>query len=898
MNKLLLTLTFCLSVFLARGQDAVVKGRVISGETGTPLTGVSVIVAKTTIQTLTDGTGTFTLTLEAGKTYQISFILSSYLPLEQTVTLVSPSTDLQDIKLERSPMMLQEIPTISINDSDSETGVESQTIQGLLSSSNDIFTSTAAYTFGSARFRIRGYDASMSSVLINGFMANEVESGSPYWSNWGGLNDVMRNTVSSSDPYPTGYMFEPVGGITNIITRASEQRKTIRASYALSNRTYRNRFMTTYNTGLMKNNWAFSGSYSYRWSQEGYVEGTFYKAHSFFLGAEKKINNQHSLSLTALSAIYERGMDGAATQEVYDLAGTNYYNPYWGYQNGEKRNARVRHGNRPLVVLSHYWTPSEKTKINTNIGAWVGTGGATALNWQEVADPRPDYYRYLPSYFADASDKNRIANDWKNNSRVSQLDWDHFYFANRKNLYNIYNVNGTPGNTVTGNRSKYIVEDRRNDVQQLQINTHINHKLSPSVTLTGGFNANSYDGKNYAMVDDLLGGDFWLDIDQFAERDFPGNTNAYQNDMRYPNRLVKEGDTYGYSYTARHRSAGAWAMAKYSGKKYDVFVGGNVNYTSFWRQGHMQKGLFANSSFGDSEKQNFTTYGAKIDGEYRITGRHIVRANLYAATRPPVFYNAFISPRTRNDVVPGLKEESIYSADLTYVLRLPFITSRLSGYFTRVNDQMDVMSFYHEEYRTLVNYSMSDINKEYKGIEWGADIKVTSELSVNTAAAIGRYLYKGEPTVIVTKDNNQEILQTDKVWANNFRLNGTPMTALTLGFKYNSSKFWWAGMNGSYFDDIYIDFNPVTRGGDGSNWSEPQQQPDGFVVDAFLGKSWKINNYYISLSANLSNITNNTSLKTGGFEQLRFNEAKPYQFPPKYYYMYGFNYFINLSIRM
>ena len=28
----------------------------------------------------------------------------------------------------------------------------------------------------------------------------------------------------------------------------------------------------------------------------------------------------------------------ASVQELYDLAGTNYYNPYWGYQSGEKRN--------------------------------------------------------------------------------------------------------------------------------------------------------------------------------------------------------------------------------------------------------------------------------------------------------------------------------------------------------------------------------------------------------------------------------------------------------------------------------------------------------------------------------------------------------------------------------
>jgi hypothetical protein len=149
--------------------------------------------------------------------------------------------------------------------------------------------------------------------------------------------------------------------------------------------------------------------------------------------------------------------------------------------------------------------------------------------------------------------------------------------------------------------------------------------------------------------------------------------------------------------------------------------------------------------------------------------------------------------------------------------------------------------------------------------------------------------------VIITQDNSRQVLETGEVYAYNFRLPGTPLTAVSLGLKYNSPKYWWIGVNGSYFDDIYIDFNPVPRSSY-LYWSEPQKQDGAFILDAFIGKSWRFHGTYISLSGNFSNITNNTDFVTGGYEQLRFNPLRQDLHQPKYYYAYGFNYFINLSV--
>jgi hypothetical protein len=886
---------------IVMAQQGLIKGSVTDSESGQPIKNATITGAKGAILASTDESGEFGFGTSPGE-YILYIDLDGYDQVSLKVNVRPGETvDAGVIKLVNRNYIQQDLPVINIADGGDETGMESQSIQGLLNSSADVFMSTSAYTFGALMFKIRGYEQNYSLVTMNGFVLNDVESGTPYYSNWGGLNDVMRNTMVTSGPDPIGFLFEPVGGISRIITRASEYRKGVKAVYSASNRTYRNRAMATYSTGLMENGWAFTGSYSYRWSERGYEPGTFYDAHSFFLAAEKKFNNRHSLNLTALDAIYSRGVAGGSTQEANDLAESNYYNPYWGYQDGGARNSRVRSSNKPLITLTHYWDPSDKLNIQTTAGYWGGKGGYTALNWYDVEDPRPDYYKKLPSYYTDPADQAAIAESWKDLS-VSQINWDDFYFANRKNIFTVPDANGIPGNSVTGNRSKYVVEDRRNDISQFQLNSRTSYNMNTSFNLTGGILINKYRGHNFNVVDDLLGGDYWLDIDQFAERDYPDNPNSLQNDLNIPNHVVKEGDTYSSDYYSYQNDATIWATGRYRFKRFSLYAGANVKYTSMWRVGNMKKGLFPENSYGSSEKLNYFTYGVKAGGDFRITGRHIITFNAMYNTNPPLYRNSFLSPRTRNAITPDLTTEKILSGDISYVIRNPFITGRITGYYTHFMDQTELTTFYHDDWRTLVNYAMSGIGKENYGIEFGTDIKLHSTLTLSAVSSLGQYMYVTNPSITVTKDNNSEVLSTEEVWVKYFRTSGTPQTALAVSLEYRAPKYWWAGVTASWYDNLYLDFNPVTRTKDEYGyypwWSPPVKTPTDYLIDVFIGKSWKINDIYIIVSANLSNVLNNKRFLSGGYEQYRFDPEYPERFDPKIYYYNGFNYFINISVRM
>jgi hypothetical protein len=76
-------------------------------------------------------------------------------------------------------------------------------IAGLLQSSTDAYQQAVAFNFSAVFFQERGYDSSFGQVLFNGIPMNKYNNGRPQWSEWGGLNDMMRNEefVSGLQPF-------------------------------------------------------------------------------------------------------------------------------------------------------------------------------------------------------------------------------------------------------------------------------------------------------------------------------------------------------------------------------------------------------------------------------------------------------------------------------------------------------------------------------------------------------------------------------------------------------------------------------------------------------------------------------------------------------------------------
>lgn len=892
---------FVASVLFAHSQNASLKGIVLSSENKEPVPGADVQAgAQNTVKT--GDYGDFTITgLTAGR---VTLIIR-----HGSFTLYSVAIDVKEGANDLGTIYMQpgvtpdsdeneSINVVSLSSMDFEDENKGQNTGAVLHSSNDVFNSSASFVFSAMRFRPRGYDADLSTVYMNGIPVNDPESGFPSWSEWGGLNEVMRNKEGYAGLEPSGFSFGNIGGSTNIITRASLYRKQKKVTYSLTNRSYRQRIMGTYSTGLMENGWAFTVSASRRWAEEGYVEGTFYDAYSYFVAAERKINAHHSLNLTIFGAPAKRGMQGGSTQEVYDLVDNVYYNPNWGLQNGEKRNAKVRDIHEPRAILSHYFTISDKTDLTTSASFMYGSYKTSSLNWYDAADPRPDYYRYLPSYqYEQPAIMQLVTDNWLNDPEMSQINWEEMYQVN-------YLSNGE------GKQAKYILEDKHSDQMQIDLTSVINHRINDKLKINGGLELSSYTGSHYKTINDLLGGNYWVDIDQFAERDFIGDSTSLQNDLNDPNRQVTVGDRYGYDYEIHQTKASLWGSATYTLPKLDVYAAASGNFMSFYREGNMMNGRHPENSFGKSEVQDFINYGVKAGATYKITGRQYVSINAAYLTKPPKPGTSYLSPKVKDDLLPDLTSETIMSGDLSYMVRYPKFNARLSVYQTYMEDQTELNSFYHDVYRTYVNYLMKGINKSLHGIEFGSEYKVTPEFSVLAAGAYGEYLYTSRPEATISVENSSVNDTTETVYIKNFFIPGTPQLAGTIGLKYFTKKFWFFNLNFNYYDKSYLDFNPGRRTeraiymlGPGdtaiANITEPLKLDGGYTIDFSVGKSIRYKNYFISINLTINNLLDNQELVSGGYEQMRFDyEFKRIEkFPPKFFYAYGRNYFLNVAVR-
>ena len=932
MNKITLIFLFGIFSISLHSQQTLIKGSVKDATSFQPILNVEVTLEDTDFKTLTDVQGEFSFSANVPLGEQILKISKSGYIIKRFPIVVNEGeiVDISDMIMERDLSQSQDLFTITLSDDELDNdATASDNITGLLSSSLDVFQRTAAFEFSQSFFRLRGLDSENGSVLINGISMNKLYSGRPQWSNWGGLNDVMRNQELTSGLSPSSYNFGGVLGTTNINVRASKARSGGRITYSSSNRSYTNRLMATYASGLLKNNWAYVISLGRRWGNEGYQDATIYDANSFFLSVEKKLNEKHSLNFTGIYAPNRRGKSSPNTQEVYDLKDTKY-NEYWGWQDGKKRNSRIKEVEEPLFMLNHYWDVSSKTTLNTNIAYQFGKLGNSRLdnNGTDLvngfpegggANPSPTYYQKLPSYFErnfpdDLEFAYTALKDFQNNG---QIDWNALYLANISNAQ------------AGGNAIYALYEDRVDD-SQLTFNTILNAELNDNTVFNASVNFQRLKSENFAHVLDLFGAETYLDIDQFAT-----DIDEAQNDLQNPNRLVGEGDKFKYNYNLFANVLTAYAQAQFTYNKFDYYVSGSVSQTQYQREGLNQNGAFPDTSLGKGETLNFTGFGAKGGITYKLSGKHLLVANGGYLSKAPSLRNTYSNSRENHNIVPNITEEKILSTDVSYIFRSPIIKAKLTGYYTKIEDANEISFFFADgiggDNVAFVQEILQGVDKQHMGAELGIEAQVTPTIKLKGVASLGQYTYANNPNLYLTTEADEESVEAGFVNGfkdfgqsklKDYKIAAGPHRAYSVGFEYRDPEFWWFGATANFFTNTYIDISPLTRSSnfttdfDGNVFNDydevlarellkQERFDDYMVVNLVGGKSWKIGSKYISLFASVNNLLDK-AFKTGGFEQGRnanFRELRNDKaletpvFGSKYWYGRGATYFLNVNYR-
>ena len=758
MRNKLFSLMCVLAISLSSWAQTSLKGRVIDEATQTPVVGAKVTLANQNISTTTNAAGEFSLLYLEATDEEVLIEADGYVAGLELITLqADQSNTMDDIALQQD-IVTQAQDEILLNLTEEEMTDDegrSQSQASSSSASTDVFNSNTSFAWSTARYRNRGYQSNVENYYIEGLNFSSQERGQFNYSAMGGLNDASRYKEVLNPIEATNFTFGGLGQSTNYLMGASRYAQGWKVGVAGTNRNYKARVNATYASGVLPSGWAFTAQLAYRFSpyvdNKGIIgEGIKYYSLGYFFTAEKIWENKR-LKLITFGAPTERGQNAAVTQEVYDLTGSNNYNPYWGYQNGKVRNSRIVKSYDPTVIAAFEYNIDEQQKLKVAVGYHYSWYSNSALNFYNAPDPRPDYYRNLPSFMWDGQianpnsetsagqlfDENGqhypwglfIGEDMKGNSlgsgftgndgnlvgpsvnkeqynalvdlwkardnKTTQIDWENIYASNYAN--NATNPNGA---------ARYILERRHNDIQEANASFNYTNTKYDHLKMMLGVEAKYSQGIHYKTIDDLLGGNQWLDVDAFADRDIKelaSNSGFTQEDIanvrkneiagNYDQVVKANGRRFGYDYRINMENIKAWFQNEWSFNEVDLYYALAFEYNSMQRTTNMLNGrawyltkVAEERAIGNGDMRYLyyghksydiikaaeaagnlkagTTYvgdahyfldpAFKFGVTYKINGRNRLRLNAIAETRAPYARDAYISQRVHDRVVSNI----------------------------------------------------------------------------------------------------------------------------------------------------------------------------------------------------------------------------------------------------
>ena len=772
----------------------------------------------------------------------------------------------------------------------------------MLGAYRDFFSQAADFSLSMVRYRARGYDSRYSEFRWNGIRIEDWWRGTTSWNLIGPLTSIPNRNISYRGltcAFRAGG--ESVGvsgaaGTSQVTTYPDEMRAGGRVAWSSSNRTYTNKATAGYNFATNRKGWGFAAEVNRRWGRSLSVDGMFADTWGFFGTVSKELGRNNSLNLTLLYAPSERGMQSASTEEAFSLTGTHLYNPNWGMQAGKERTARIRKSNQPMWILNHRVNLSENTVLRNSIAIRAGSESYSSLNWQNAENPYPDYYRNLPSFQTNPEAADRVAQLWRDDVNVRQIDYQDIYDRNR----------------YDGPRAHYITEERIREVLEGTVQSSITSKLG-NTTISGGVELFAGTTRNYKEVKDLMGGEYWLDIDQFVEYD-DDYKEMTQNDLRNPNRQVKEGDRFGYDYSLDIQRASGWFGVSHKVKDFRLSASAAVTGVSYQRKGYYEKENFAGDrSLGKSPKSNHLDYTLKAEAEYRRGGKLRIATGISAQSLAPSAMNLFISPNYRNALIPNAENESIFSGEITAEYRTPVFRASATAYATVMKNRTQLMSFYDDIEHFYCNYLLEGIDTHYVGGEIYGEVLLADPLWLSVAAAFSDNKYDSSPKGTQWRETSGEEIRQETVYYKSLHTAGSPQAVGVVSLSYRP-RGWVVNLSLNGFDNSYISPAPLRRTMRAASQAHSPEMisemlsqekfAGGITVDLFAGRSFYFRNSgSLGIYAGVNNIGNNKDIKSGGYEanRLRYQGTTPYRYlkpmDSKYYYALGINFFVNVTYR-
>jgi outer membrane receptor for Fe3+-dicitrate len=809
-------------------QEFTVKGIVTDRTTNETIPGVTVAVEGTSNATVSAIDGTFELVLKTEQAI-IQFRHIAYKTLNYEVTRKSGSVlYIGSVVLEPNIVNLDEIKVMSSFVTERNTPVAVSTVQArtieqklgnqdypeILKMTPGIYATKEGGGNGDDRLTLRGFQQENVSLLLNGVPVSSMENGLVYWSNWTGLTDATEAIQVQRGLGASRVAMNSVGGTINIITKSTSAEAGGALRFSLSD--YGNsKTSIGFSTGKMKNSTSltFLGSHTVG---PGFVDATYVNGWAYFLSLSREFGKKHRLVITAMGAPEKHGQRNyGMSQADFDKFGVKY-NKNWGEYNAEILSLSENFYHKPQINLNHYWNISPKAFLATSAYVSFGKGGGRYTEAFNYGKPTWDYR--------------------KNN----QIDFDQVFLTNSTNPDSTTLADGS----VVKGYSKNILTNYRANHYWIGLLSSLTLDLNDHLKITTGIHLRNFRSHLYEEVDDLMGGNFW--VEQYAWS-LAGVSDREQ--IKNPGDVINVDNYSMISY------GNLFGQVEYKTGKVTTFLAATVSGTHYRREDPY--------NYPDdpmSEPVNKAGFDVKSGVSYKLGKFGSVYGNVGFYSREP--YYKFVYVNYSNTVANNLVNEKITSAEAGYTYESGKVTARFNLYYTLWKDKsLLTRENIQLADSTLTRSLVRGLNALHQGIEAEIRYRVFQSLTLGATVSLGNWKWQNDVSASIY-DDNQVLVDSMMVYTKGLYVGDAPQTQLGLSAEYHTVDGFRFSADWLFYDKLYANFDPVNRNNPDDR-SPPYRIPSYSLLDLYTGYDMHIKQFPVSLQLACQNVFNKQTIIRG-----------------------------------
>ena len=880
MHKLLVFCLFISFGIFTIGQKSSLIGFIVDSEDDEPLIGASVKVIGQNIGSVTDLSGKFKITNLIEGQYSLTISYVGYIDKELIIKINKEINNINTIRLKTSNLDLKELEVIADIVKERVTPVAATTISAkyiqenlgnqefpeILRNTPSVYVTKEGGGFGDSRINVRGFEQNNIAVMVNGVPVNDMESGWVYWSNWSGLADVTNKMQIQRGLGASKLAIPAVGGTINILTNAAEFKRGGNVSTSVGNNGY-TKYVASLSSGLSEKGFAATMQLTYN-KGNGYIQGTDFKAYSYFLSSTYNINKKHRVSATIIGApqvhnrrtihnFYDSVSLATFRCPVNDsldkLSKGIEFNPGWGMLNGEVFSWRKNFYHKPKAFINHYWNFSEYTKLKTAAYFSLGNGGGTSARGRGLQNENIEGFSGYDSFQGFGVGIHDSSGQVMFDSIIAYNQGEYVAAFGGYNEQADTVMDYPGGNSLLGDGW----------IRTAGINRHIwygiistfEHNFNENLSFVAGVDARYYVGQHYRKVENLLGNSTYLSSKDLNN---PGNYIDFEPGSSFGSFAETShlnNNTLQYHNDGIVKWLGGFTQIEYSTKKFSTFTSLSLSNQGFKRVDYFN--YLDDDTLQTTNWQIFNGGTLKAGLNYNLSKNMRLFVNAGYFSKQPIFNTIFL--RYRNIINETAKNQTVEAYEIGYSFFKGDFDLDINAYYTEWANRQFTRNMFLDNQDVL--YVFDNISQTHQGLEMEFNLKLSKKYSLTGMVSIGDWIYTSNfnatGTVLDLYGNPTEDVQDSVLilYGNGLKVGDAAQHTYSLTFKYKPIR--GLSINATYYvaDQLYAPYNIF----------EDQFYKEGGQVTklpiygiARLGVFYrkKINDKTISLRLNINNLLN------------------------------------------